>query len=82
VFEHPAFDNGGYPGTYGLCNAGNKIDYILLSPKLYQRVRAGGAMRQGMWPGVRPRRWETYEDLDDPKNAASDHAALWVELDL
>lgn len=82
VFEHPAFDNGGYPGTYGLCNAGNKIDYILLSPKLYQRVRAGGVMRQGMWPGVRPKRWETYEDLDDPKNAASDHAALWVELDL
>lgn len=82
VFEHPAFDNGGYPGTYGLCNAGNKIDYILLSPKLYQRVQAGGVMRQGMWPGARPKRWETYDDLDDPKNAASDHAALWIDLDL
>ena len=82
VFEHPAFDNGGYPGTYGLCNAGNKIDYILLSPKLYQRVQAGGVMRQGMWPGARPKRWETYDDLDDPKNGASDHAALWVDLDL
>lgn len=82
VFEHPSFDNGGYPGTYGLCNAGNKIDYILLSPKLYQRVQAGGVMRQGMWPGSRPKRWDTYEDLDDPKNAASDHAALWVDLGL
>jgi len=82
VFEHPSFDNGGHPGTYGLCNASNKIDYILLSPKLYQRVQAGGVMRQGMWPGVRPKRWETYEDLDHPKNAASDHAALWVDLDL
>jgi hypothetical protein len=39
-------------------------------------------MRQGMWPGVRPKRWETYADLDHPKNAASDHAALWVDLDL
>ena len=82
VFQHPTFDNGGHPGTYGLCNASNKIDYILLSPKLYQRVQTGGVMRQGMWPGVRPKRWETYEDLDHPKNAASDHAALWVDLDL
>lgn len=82
VFEHPDFDDGGYPGTYGLCNAGNKIDYILLSPRLYQRVKAGGVMRQGMWPGVRPKRWETYDDLDDPKNAASDHAAVWVDLEV
>ena len=82
VFEHPAFNDGGYPGTYGACNAGNKIDYILLSPKLYQCVQAGGVMRQGMWPGLRPKRWETYADLDHPKNAASDHAALWVDLDL
>lgn len=82
VFLHPTFDDGGYPGTYGLCNPGNKIDYILLSPTLYQRVRAGGVMRQGMWPGSRPKRWETYEELDHPKNAASDHAALWVDLDL
>lgn len=82
VFLHSTFDDGGYPGTYGLCNPGNKIDYILLSPTLYQRVRAGGVMRQGMWPGSRPKRWETYEELDQPKNAASDHAALWVDLDL
>lgn len=82
VFEHPAFVNGGYPGTYGLCSASNKIDYILLSPMLCQRVKAGGVMRQGMWPGSRPKRWDTYEDLDHPKNAASDHAALWVDLDL
>lgn len=66
---------GGQPGTHGLCNASNKIDYMLLSPKLHQRVQAGGVMRQGMWPGVRPRRWETYADLDHPKNAAADLAA-------
>lgn len=82
VFKHPAFDDGGYPGTFGLSNAGNKIDYILLSPDLFARVQAGGVMRQGMWPGSRPRRWETYNDLDDPKHAASDHAAVWVDLDL
>lgn len=82
VSEHPSFDDGGFPGTYGLCNAGNKIDYILLSPALFERVQTGGMMRQGMWPGSRPKRWETYDDLLDPKNAASDHAALWVDLNL
>lgn len=82
VFEHPAFEDGGFPGTYGLCNASNKIDYILLSPKLFEHVMSGGLMRQGMWPGSRPKRWETYADLDDPRHAASDHAALWVDLDV
>ncbi len=38
VFTHPSFDAAGYPGTYGLCNADNKIDCILLSPKLYALV--------------------------------------------
>ena len=82
IFDHPAFDDGGYPGTYGLCNAANKIDYILLSPKLYERVQRGGVHRQGMWPGARPRRWDAYEEVARPHDAASDHAALWVDLDL
>lgn len=80
VFEHPLFDDGGYPGTYGLCNAKNKIDYILLSPALWQRVQGGGVLRKGMWPGSKPARWETYPELTKPHQAASDHAALWVDL--
>jgi hypothetical protein len=38
--------------------------------------------RRGMWPGSRPRRWETYAELTRPEEAASDHAAIWVDLDL
>jgi endonuclease/exonuclease/phosphatase family metal-dependent hydrolase len=82
IFAHPSFDNGGYPGTWGLCNANNKLDYILLSPKLWQRVTGGGVMRQGMWPGKQPARWSVYPELDDERHAASDHAALWVDLQL
>lgn len=82
IFEHPAFDNGGFEGTYGLSNPGNKIDYILLSPALMKKVTAGGIIRKGMWPGSRPKRWETYPELKEPEDAASDHAALWVDLDL
>lgn len=82
VFTHQQFDNGGYPGTWGSCTAAGKIDYILLSPALWQKVEKGGVWRKGMWPGVRPVKWETYPELKKPVNAASDHAAVWVDLAL
>lgn len=82
AFSHPAFDAGGYPGTYASCTASNKIDYLLLSPALYAKVQAGGVWRQGLWPGVRPVRWPRYPELTQPVHAASDHAAAWVDLDL
>ncbi|WP_241488641.1 endonuclease/exonuclease/phosphatase family protein [Sphingomonas sanguinis] len=82
IFEHDAFDDGGHPGTYGACKVGNKIDYILLSPALFDKVKAGGVWRKGMWPGVRPAKWESYEEVARPEDAGSDHAALWVDLDI
>jgi len=82
IFKHDAFDDGGYPGTYGSCTAANKIDYMLLSPALYARVAAGGVFRKGMWPGVRPKKWDVYQELKRPEEAGSDHAALWVDLDI
>jgi endonuclease/exonuclease/phosphatase family metal-dependent hydrolase len=82
AFVHPDFDDGGFPGTFGLCNAGDKIDYLLLSPKLFERVAGGGVFRTGMWPGSRPRRWEAYAEVTRPEEAASDHAAVWVDLDV
>ena len=80
VFGHPAFDNGGYPGTYGPSTASNKIDFLLLSPALYAVVQGGGVWRKGMWPGTHPAKWPVYEVLVKPDQAASDHAAVWVDL--
>lgn len=82
IFKHDAFDDGGYPGTYGGCTASNKIDYILLSPALFAKVKDGGVFRKGMWPGVRPKKWESYDEVKRQEDAASDHAALWVDLDI
>ncbi|MBK8985688.1 MAG: endonuclease/exonuclease/phosphatase family protein [Chloroflexi bacterium] len=82
AFDHPTFDNGGYPGTFGLCNAENKIDYLLLSPALFEHVQGGGVFRKGMWPGVKPKRWDTYPELCKRNDAASDHAAIWVDIDV
>lgn len=82
VFLHPAFDDGGRPGTFGSCGPDNKIDYIMLSPSLFERVAKGGVFRKGMWPGTRPARWVAYAEVSLPHEAASDHAAIWVDIDL
>lgn len=82
AFTHSAFDNGGFPGTYGSCTAGNKIDYLLLSPALFAKVKGGGVWRKGMWPGISPKKWPVYAELVRPEQAASDHAAAWVDLNL
>jgi len=82
VFLHPSFDDGGFPGTFGGCTASNKIDYLLLSPALFAKVQTGGVIRQGMWPGVEPVKWPVLDTLTKPVEAASDHAAVWVDLNL
>ncbi|MBI5716377.1 MAG: endonuclease/exonuclease/phosphatase family protein [Burkholderiales bacterium] len=82
ISQHDTFDDGGYPGTYGSCGPSNKIDYILLSPALFAKVTAGGVLRKGMWPGVRPKKWDVFDELKTEHQAASDHAALWADIDL
>lgn len=78
---HPAFQSDGHPGTFGGGSAKEKIDYILLSPKLYDRVAAGGIMRKGSWgSGKSPPKWDVYPEITKPYDAASDHAAVWCEL--
>jgi endonuclease/exonuclease/phosphatase family metal-dependent hydrolase len=87
ISELAGHNNGGRPGTFGGSTAREKIDYILLSPALRERAGASGVFRRGMWPGVRPPKWDTYPEVDprqggEERHAASDHGALWVDLDL
>lgn len=82
IFTHPNFTDDGHPGTFGLANASNKIDYILLSPKLFEKVAGGGVFRKGAWPGVHPKRWEVYDEVVRPEDAASDHAAVFADLNV
>lgn len=86
VSEHPTFDTGEYKGkpgtgdkgmgTFGLGNDSDKIDYLLLSPALYDRVTASGLFRKGAWPGKRPKRWTVYDTLTHN----SDHHVIWAEI--
>ncbi|MEP2184291.1 MAG: endonuclease/exonuclease/phosphatase family protein, partial [Roseibium sp.] len=90
VCEHPNFtefefnvDNGNKGiGTHGLGNDDDKIDYLLLSPALFDKVTLGGLERRGVWPGSRPPRWEIYPELEKKHHAASDHHAIWAEIDI
>lgn len=81
IFSLPGHDDGGLPGTHGNCRPGTKIDYLLLSPALAARAKASGVIRTGMRPNKGPPPWAIYPTLTSPVQAASDHAALWVELD-
>lgn len=82
VSEHPTFDDGGRPGTHGNCTASSKIDYVLLSPALFAKVKAGGIWRKGIWGGKNGVLWPIYPEMTKAAQSASDHAAVWVDLTL
>lgn len=82
VSAHPSFQTDGHLGTYGRGGAKEKFDYILLSPALFKRMRGGGVFRKGVWgPGKTPA-WEVYPEMRSSYDAASDHAAIWCEIDV
>ncbi len=80
-FNVPASNTNKGIGTFGLGNDNNKIDYLLLSPSLFDRVTAAGMFRKGAWPGSRPKRWEVYDELTKKIHVASDHHVIWAEID-
>ena len=82
ISDHPSYVSGGRPGTHGNCGASSKLDYILLSPALFALVSAAGVERRGMWGGVNGTLWPHFPEVKNADEAASDHAALWVDLSL
>jgi endonuclease/exonuclease/phosphatase family metal-dependent hydrolase len=82
VSEHPNFVPDSRPGTYGNGTAGQKIDYVLLSPKLFAKVTTGAIFRMGVWGGVHGTLFPHYDTMTEAVHAASDHAAVYAELDL
>lgn len=82
VSEHPAFRGDGRPGTYGNGTAGQKIDYVLLSPALFDRTVGGSVFRMGVWGGTKGTLFPHYDTMTSATHAASDHAALYADVDL
>ncbi len=77
---HPAYIDDGYPGTYGDGGKSDKLDYILLSPSLFGVVQQAGVMRRGVWGGTNGTLWKHFDSMKRAEDAASDHAAVWVDL--
>jgi endonuclease/exonuclease/phosphatase family metal-dependent hydrolase len=80
ISAHPSFIADNHPGTYQSGSARDKIDYILLSPALYERMQQGGVWRRGVWGNRKTPAWEVYPEMKSSYHAASDHAALWVDV--
>ena len=82
ISEFAGFDNGGRPGTFKNGTASNKIDYILLSPELFAKATAGAIFRMGVWGGTNGTLFPHFPEITREVEAASDHAAIWAELDI
>lgn len=82
IFVHPQFDDGGRPGTFGTCSASNKIDYLLLSPALFNRVTSGGVFRKGIFAGANGTIFPHFDEIKKPIHSASDHAAVFADIDM
>jgi endonuclease/exonuclease/phosphatase family metal-dependent hydrolase len=82
----PGYRSGPRPGTFQSCGERNRLDYILLSPALAERMTGGGIVRRGLWGGARnknpPRQWDIYPQIHRVEHSASDHALIYVDLDL
>lgn len=69
----------GRPGTFGTGNPeSSKIDYLMLSPALWPALRAVGVERRGVYTRDANARFDTVTSKVDQ---ASDHAALWADLE-
>lgn len=82
VSQHPQFQGDGRPGTYANGTASNKIDYLLLSPDLFNAVTTCGVFRTGVWGGVNGTLFPHYPEMTRAEHAASDHAALWADINV
>ena len=70
------------PGTFGNGTKSSKIDYLLLSPTLLARATGAGIFRKGVWGGVHGTLFPHFDTIEADHEAASDHAAIWCELDV
>jgi endonuclease/exonuclease/phosphatase family metal-dependent hydrolase len=82
ITAHPNFNDGGRPGTFGNGTQSNKIDYILLSPALFQKATGGEIFRMGVWGGKNGTLFPHFPEITKAVEAASDHAAIVAEINL
>ena len=78
------FDVGPRPGTFDSCGIRNRLDYIFVTRDLVPAVTGGGLFRKGLWGSraTRPTAWDTFADMTNGDQQASDHAAVFLDMTL
>ncbi|MFF3844331.1 endonuclease/exonuclease/phosphatase family protein [Streptomyces sp. NPDC002328] len=77
VMSHRTYS--GLPGTHGDCKRErDKLDYLLLPPPLWDEVQHVGLETRGIFADD----IKSFDTVTSKVDAASDHAALFVDLDL
>ncbi len=79
VMQHPKFKGDGRNGTHG--NGTAQLDYILMTKDLWRAVAKADVERRGVWGGKHGDLFPHLDTITHAEEAASDHAALWVEFD-
>ena len=83
ISTHDDFDPGPRQGTFQGGNEASKFDDVLLSPSLFAAATGGAIFREGVWHGPRTSDpWEIYPTLTADVHAASDHAAIYADVEI
>jgi len=56
-------------------------DYLLLSPEMFSRVKNSGLSRKALW-SEKASQWPVYNTIKNKKQAASEHAVVWGEIEI
>jgi len=83
-FSLAAFQIGNRPGTFDSCGIRNRFDYIFISQSLVQNFIGGTVFRNGLWGSrvTRPTDWPTYPQITNSSEQASDHGAIYIDLNI
>jgi endonuclease/exonuclease/phosphatase family metal-dependent hydrolase len=83
-YDLPGFEVGPCPGTFDACGLRERLDYLLISRSLVPVFAGGAIFRKGLWGSreTRPDAWETYPQMQARDHSASDHAAVYIDLNL
>lgn len=75
---------GGRPGTFDSGGIRNRLDYIFISQSLIPHFQGGLIFREGLWGTrqSRPTAWQTYPEMQRSEDQASDHALVYIDLNI
>jgi endonuclease/exonuclease/phosphatase family metal-dependent hydrolase len=86
AYSLPVFDPAPRPGSFQSCTIRNRLDYIFVSRALAGLAVNGGLERHGLWGTPTninpPQDWEIYGDIESSNDSASDHAAIFIDINV